>query len=490
MRQIVERSMPWLPIMLLPAGLLLIFWWWSSQLAGPGFPLDDAWIHQTYARNFTEFGTWAFQAGEASAGSTSPLWTALLLPGYWLNVAPTWWSLILGYCTLLLMVVVARRWLVAVTGFDSWRLNLLALAVALEWHLVWAALSGMETLLAGAVVLFFFWLLVREASPWAVGAAIGVGVWVRPDLLSLAIPAVWFWFFSRRRDRLALGWLLRVGLAAASFFGPYLLLQWTLSGSPWPSTFYAKQAEYAMLRQQPWLTRFSQQWLAPAAGPIVLLLPAVAYWSWHRIRGRQWQSLAPILWVLVYIGTFASRLPVTYQHGRYAMPIIPVLLMLGVLGLEEFTRRPAVKLRLHWFVSRGWISATVTIALIFMGLGTSAYAQDVAVIQGEMVAMARWISVNTEVDALIAAHDIGALGYYGDRQIVDLAGLVSPEVIPILRDEGALAELLDERAVDYLMTFPEWYPQLVLDLPIVHRTSGEISPALGGSNMTLFRWLE
>ncbi|NTV00188.1 MAG: PEGA domain-containing protein [Methanoregulaceae archaeon] len=41
----------------------------SQFSAGPGFPLDDAWIHQTYARNLVKIGQWAFIPGIPSAGS-------------------------------------------------------------------------------------------------------------------------------------------------------------------------------------------------------------------------------------------------------------------------------------------------------------------------------------------------------------------------------------------------------------------------------------
>ena len=52
-----------------------------------GFPLDDAWIHQTYARNLALRGEWAFIPGKPSAGSTSPLWSVLLAPGYRLGLS-------------------------------------------------------------------------------------------------------------------------------------------------------------------------------------------------------------------------------------------------------------------------------------------------------------------------------------------------------------------------------------------------------------------
>jgi hypothetical protein len=128
------------------------------------------------------------------------------------------------------------------------------------------------------------------------------------------------------------------------------------------------------------------------------------------------------------------------------------------------------------------------VLLAFWLIGAKAYANDVAVIESEMVSTAHWIAENTEPEALIAAHDIGALGYFGERRLVDLAGLVSPEVIPFIRNEDRLSKYMDEKGVDYLMTFPNWYPKLSsLGSPIFH-TDGTYSPKLGGENMYIYRW--
>ena len=62
----------------------------------PGFPLDDAWIHQVYARNLGTRGEMAFAVGQPSTGSTSPTWTALLSLGYLLNIPPTGWAYLWG----------------------------------------------------------------------------------------------------------------------------------------------------------------------------------------------------------------------------------------------------------------------------------------------------------------------------------------------------------------------------------------------------------
>ncbi|HEY6195969.1 MAG TPA: hypothetical protein VI504_13085, partial [Candidatus Eisenbacteria bacterium] len=49
-----------------------------------------------------------------------------------------------------------------------------------------------------------------------------------------------------------------------------------------------------------------------------------------------------------------------------------------------------------------------------------------------LIPWGRWFDLHAEPDAVIAAPDIGALGYYGRRRVMDLAGLVTPELVPIL----------------------------------------------------------
>ena len=97
------------------------------------------------------------------------------------------------------------------------------------------------------------------------------------------------------------------------------------------------------------------------------------------------------------------------------------------------------------------------------------------------------IAANTEKDALIAAHDIGALGYFSNRSLVDLAGLTTPEVIPFIRNEAQLREFLQKKKVNYLVTFPNWYPELVEQAELIFSTQGSFSPAMGGENMSVYR---
>src|SRR5438552_1917585 len=134
----------------------------ARTLGDSGFPLDDAWIHQTYARNLAQTGQWAYVPGIPSAGSTSPLYTVLLAVGYALRVNFFVWTYGLGALFLsatgLIGARVAERLYPSVHNIDLWT----GLALVTAWHLVWTAASGMETVLFAALALLSMYTAWRE----------------------------------------------------------------------------------------------------------------------------------------------------------------------------------------------------------------------------------------------------------------------------------------------------------------------------------------
>ncbi|MDR3574762.1 MAG: hypothetical protein P4L50_12930 [Anaerolineaceae bacterium] len=458
----------------------------SSRLNGNGFPLDDAWIHQTYARNLAWLGQWAFIPGQPSAGSTSPLWSVLLSLGYLIRLQPLIWAYTLGGASLCGVAILGEKWY---QSYFFSRFPYMGLFLIGEWHLVWAAVSGMETLLYSFLILAVFYLLFRQKSRfWIIGAVVGLTAWVRPDGITLLGPVFFVVLLTVGNLK---GRSLKAGECLIGFlvvFLPYLYFNWLLAGNWWPNTFYAKQAEYAIYQQIPYLQRYLSLASLPLIGAGAFLLPGFFYQAWSAVKSRDFVSISAVLWWAGYTGIYASRLPVTYQHGRYLIPAMPVYFIVGLIGVTKITQRVRSTITWQRVFKRAWIMIIVGIWLGFYGIGAQAYAQDVAIINTEMVASAKWISKNTPPTALIAAHDIGALGYFGGRKIIDLAGLVSPEVIPFIRDEVKLANYLDNQHVDYLETFPNWYPSLSKLGTQIFDTHGKYSLTEGGENMHIYRW--
>lgn len=463
----------------------------SAYIFRIGYPLDDAWIHQTYARNLIEYGHWIYTQNTGGGGSTAPLWTMLLSVGYLLKVPPKLWTYLLGSVTLFYTAVIAMRWYAARSDADGLPSLCLGLLIAFEWHLVWAAGSGMETLAIGLLAVLFFWVMQTSARRNVIlGSLLGVGVWFRPDALLLVVPALWVVLFQNDSSRsLAdrMGDALRLVLITAIMVIPYLIFNYFSAGSVWPTTYFAKQAEYAVLRELPLLSRTFSLIQAPLAGVAVVLLPAYIYQAVDVIRKKQFDHLAPFVWAACYVAAYTLRLPVNYQHGRYLIPILPASIVLSYFGLNMILAADPGTAVMR-ILLRTWRLVIPVILLIFWVIGTQAYARDVAIIESEMVDTSLWIRANTPSGSKIAAHDIGAFGYFADRDLLDLAGLVSPQVIPIIRDEAAIRELIDSEHVDYLMTFPGWYPELSEVGEKIYQSSSSLSPESGGENMAVYRW--
>ncbi len=142
-------------------------------------------------RNLALRGEWAFIPGQPSAGSTSPLWSALLAIGYRVGLSPYWWTYLLGWASLLGVGLAGWRIIqVFHPGKPRWALAT-GLFLCLEWHLVWAAASGMETLLFALLALVILGCLVGGFRKWWVyGLLVGVSVWLRPDGITLAGPVL------------------------------------------------------------------------------------------------------------------------------------------------------------------------------------------------------------------------------------------------------------------------------------------------------------
>lgn len=471
-----------------------------------GFPLDDGWIHQTYARNLARTGNWEYVPGQVSAGSTAPLWTLLLAVGYLLRLPYLFWTYFLGW-----LCLVWLGW----AGMALWQLMwpsrrqhgwLAGAVLVFTWPLVWAGASGMETVLFAAIglqlVVLYGRLLIanqdtdnpsfNDMETKRVGGAgvqaglfqlrpvivmgllSGLLILTRPDGLGLLLLVLGGLFLAAKSGRERIQLPAVFVLAAVLPLIPYFAFNLSSSGTLWPNTFYAKQAEYAFLWERPLPLRYLQLLFHSLGGPAegvrgisgvhLLLLPGLILAGWLSV-GRDWRQkrlfyTLPLLWAGGHVLLYAWRLPVTYQHGRYLWAAIPVWTLFGLAGWQELSFiiqnrfADAKGLRFIWcMVTMG---SFALLLLAFLMIGAQVYSADVGVINGEMVTVARWLADNTPPDALIAAHDIGAIGYFAERPLLDLAGLISPEVIDRLSDERLISAYVAESSADYLVTAPGW----------------------------------
>lgn len=484
-----------------------------------GFPLDDSWIHLQFARNLWEGRGLSYNPGEMVTGSTAPLWTALLallipLPG---NVVA--WTKLLGI--VFHAAAVAATWRLArELGLGRGLAGLGAfLTTATSW-MVWSAVSGMEIPLFVFLSLWGIVLHLRERerperAPLS-AAVLAVASLARPEGLLLLVLAFVdrLLLFGRSGDDGPLIWrrpplrplLLGAGLAALALIGPLLFYRWA-GGSFLPTTFGAKGGGlrrivpdlgyvYTVLgvyfRSQPFLALL-------AGGGVVALLA--------RLGTRRDRGLLPALWIVALPLAYSLLTPgptrLMGNFGRYYFPMLPVLIVLGLLGLEPAARALGPRERTGeergLRVPLGALLAAAILATAVSGFaqGTVRYARNVANVEDSDVRIARWLGGRVHPDAVLAVNDIGAIKFLLPNPVVDLAGIANPEirgeVAEIMAASGlpwqaAMAEAIARRRPDYVVVFPKWLPGLESDprfLP-VHRLEIPDNVTMGGDEIVVY----
>lgn len=417
-----------------------------------GLPLDDAWIHQTLARNLAQVGQMVMTPGEPSAASTSPLWSVLLAGAYWLGLPPLMWALALGVGCLAATAGLTYR-LGRVLGLPPAVGAAAALLVLVEWRLLWAALSGMETLLFSALTLAALTgvLSSRGQAGWRAGLACGLAAAARPEGLALA-ALLGAWLAWRRVGVRALAGFA-VGVALPLLPGAALNL--AQHGSPLPATFFAKNAAYAGgIDPARYLAFTRDVLLVLVRGPEWLLLPGLAWFVVRSARGVAGAGLL-LLWLAGLTLAYALWLPALYHHGRYLFPLLPLVLLLGLAGSRELLAGRALRLlpavgvaAMVLYTGYGWLR------------GAQEYAANVDLINRQQVWAALWVRAEAPPGQVVAAHDIGALAYFGGHPVLDMAGLATPGLPQGPRDTAAVVRLATQRGAHFALAIPDWYPPL------------------------------
>ncbi|MCS7071520.1 MAG: hypothetical protein NZM00_08450, partial [Anaerolinea sp.] len=207
-------------------------------------------------------------------------------------------------------------------------------------------------------------------------------------------------------------------------------------------------------------------------------------------QGRSALILAlPLLWGCGLILLYAAWLPLPFQHGRYVIPALPALIVAGVIGTGLLLTW-ARQILLVRAATRALALAAVLLFMVFViGPGRAAHQLDVDIIQQEMVAAAGYIAENLPPHELLVIHDIGAVGYFAPRPLLDIAGLINPEVVPLIGNPDGLWNLMAARGGRYLLAFADQIPNDDPSDPRlcpIYQSPGDAAIRAGGTKMVLY----
>lgn len=435
-----------LEIVALAAGLAL-----AAALMWPlrGYITDDTFIHLQYARHLAEGQGPVFNPGERIYGSTSPLWVVLLGAAMALGLDGLGAARALGAVATLGSVALMLQLLRQTVRTPALRAAGTIAWASHAWMLRWS-LSGMEAPLAVAFTLAGFVAFTARAR-WGERAALTGALW---SLAALTRPEGVFLV-------LLWGGLLIAGLGrggglrrlAAGAVGPVLLYGGWLAfarsyyGTLWPQTLAAKTAggegiayHLQNLWRQARIVGATDGLLAAflvIALVVVALRPRAAVAEHAPPAPGAFGALErwlPWAWVLGLPVLYALRgVPVL---SRYVLPLLPILGWLAWRAADRWwvgeTATPGRSARAALFAGLVMALVVTQNAIVYRAQVVPHVRSFSPALEASLVEWGRWFDRHAAPDAVIATPDIGAIGYFSRRRVVDLAGLVTPAMVPHL----------------------------------------------------------
>ena len=411
---------------------------------------DDAFITFRYALHLAALEGFTYNPPAHVLGTTSPLLTLLLAGCRFAGAGPIPASLAIA--TLAdLVTIVATAALLDRAGFRA--AGLLAGAAIAVWpgYVTWSV-SGMETSLYVALATLSFHALASN-RPARAGLWTGLAGLARPDgaLVAVVIGACLVW--RARRD--AARYLAVTALVVL----PWLVFATIYFGSPIPASVVAKSAIARPAGAG--LAGFGDYFLRGRY--LVLSVAAVlgAAWLWPKatVAVRAWQ-----VWWALYAGVFlAANAFVDYLW--YFVPLLPLYLGCVAVAAETAARRVARGSPFVRVPPRAALAVALAVVSAVGGWRLARHHGDVEAWGAgrerlyETVATAL-VNEAGGAPCVLAATEIGALGFYYPGPILDLVGLVSPEAIG--RDPGAV--LRDSRA-RWLVTYDTHFDRRIVAEP-------------------------
>lgn len=426
------------------------------------YSYDDAFITFRMAGNFAAGTGFVYNPGEWHLGSTAALF-GLLLGALGRLTGPAQIPAIAGWISSLAMLATAIA-LYALARARSRAPDARACGLAagifyLASPIMFVTFGGEMPFLLALVAWAF--VAVEHDRPM-LAATLGALVAVtRPDgVLALGMILATIALRGRR-----LPW--REAVLAAAVLLPFILLAWHAYGTPLPSTLGAKLAQrdsglwttfgrglYGWLKLFLWNDRGPNLGFAPVAPPTLwlwILAGGLAIWR-YRVY---WPLVA---WSVAFVGAYAL-LRVPFYHW-YAAPAVPALAIAGGAGLCAAVRALGVLLERTGGVRArpgplavAAVTAAVALLVSLKPLAalprTSALNDNVRL----YIETGRWLAAHTPPRSVVGYYEIGYIGFYGERPMIDALGLIDPSVAPaVVAHDWSRA--FRQRRPDYILEKP------------------------------------
>jgi arabinofuranosyltransferase len=425
-----EEKSPWHSDLVLLLGLAApIVYANFAMFRTKRFTVDDSYISFRYARNFANGLGLVYNEGERVEGYTNFLWTVLLGIGIKLGLDPDVLAKVLGGgCALgtigLLWYLGGRfRKYTLVPCLSTW---LFATSAPNMGYAVYGLETSLFVFLIFTGIALFFreedvfskpHAAVETKVPWS-GLAFALAGLTRPEApmyMGIVMLFLGLGLFSKRN-------IIRGGIFVA-IVGTHLLWRHSYYGAWVPNTLGAKTGNLDGQLHAGWdyFTRWRDH-----TGPIVYLwLASILYALW--VRSRPLLAISALsVCVVGYVVLVGGD---WMQNFRFLVPFEPLAFLLIDVAARAGAERLQPEQAPKWAFPAAGIAAIGFMA--WRGQEQNKMHRHLLATEDRFWRMAAGGTAKLFLEqpkGLIAIGDIGYVGYKTDYPILDLLGLVDPEI--------------------------------------------------------------
>jgi hypothetical protein len=404
-------------------GMTLVLWSFLVHRA-----YDDPFITFRYADNLGHGMGFVYNPGERILSTTTPLFALLLAPFAALGVSLHPLANLIGALSMaaggLLLWDLARSWQTPWVGRTG-------LFLYPTFPLVLSTMSSETPLYLALCLAAYAAYARRRYSLTALACALAT--LARPDGILVPFILVIHFIIVERPNLQTFkpSTFLPPAIFAAILLA-WVAFAWAYFGSPIPVTLAAKQSQGAMAISQKFAAGLLTILQSYRSWPY-LLEAALAGLGLITLFRKQRTWLLFIVWPVLYFAAY-SILGVSRYFWYYA-PLVPGVVVLVGLGLEMVAGcRLQVKdqmgnLQLSTF--NFFTLATAFLLMIpFLAQSRNVWKMSSNVDRRYAIyrAAGEWLAQNTPPDARVGMLEVGIIGYYAQRPVVDFAGLIQPDV--------------------------------------------------------------
>jgi len=420
--------------------LLSIPYWFTTK--------DDTFIFLQVAKNIVQYGKFAFYPGRITNPITSHLWLFfVVLTGKILqNISPYLITKILNLiCVFGIFFTYSRLVKKLISDYKLQFFCLLLLSLdpqLLRWSFI-----GMETPLAVLLVLLFFVLLYDQSKGGKVNFWLSLvvlaGCATRPEFFLIAclwiIGNIYYFLTSKGGNREKISRLFSMGLFFIGY-AVYLAWQKIQFGYAWANPIRAKGL--SPVSPPGWLFKYITTWGGGYGLQYILLICGLSYIFIISIRNRKIINkdgfFMYILLVWVFGVPFYYFFKGVFITDRYTVLTGP-LVILTILYILQVSSK--LSIFTHKFIITGVILFFLLHSFVLTYMIQLPTARTYTIKNAAIQKMGVWLKDNTLPTEKVFFPDVGVLGYYSDRDIIDFL-LVYPQFIIGKRNQAkALREM-------------------------------------------------